>query len=94
MKARESSRVREHGTVVTKTSEAVNPGRARIEAIRRIVETGSYAKVDGVMIDLFTASAIVKVYDALKQNQLKAKYRDMSVAVMADIAFKIMAKGG
>jgi hypothetical protein len=94
MKEQEPSRVREHGTVVTRTAESVNPGQARIEAIRRIVETGSYAKVDGVMVDLFTASTIISVYDALKRPENQAKMRNLPVAAMADISFKLLQKGG
>ena len=79
------SRVREQGTVVT----VPTTGQERIDAIRRIVTEKQYAKVDGVMVDLFTAGAIVGVYDAISEAN-QAKYREMKAPVMASIAFKLM----
>jgi len=35
----------------------------RIEALRKIVNEKQYAKVDGMFVDVFTASTIVSVYD-------------------------------
>lgn len=85
MDHREPTRTREQGTVVTKPST----GQQRIHAIRRIVEEHQYAKVDGLMVDLFSASAIVAVYDALSpENQ--AKYASLSARKMALVAFKLV----
>lgn len=81
----EQTRVRPLGTHVTLPQS----GEERIAAIRRIVDEKDYAKVDGVMVDLFSASAIVQVYDALNpQNQ--EKYRSLHVAKMAKIAFALV----
>jgi hypothetical protein len=80
----EISRVREEGTVVTQTDDSL----AKVEAIRAIVTQGQYAKVNGVMVDLFSASAMIGVYDALNDVN-KAKYRALPVAQMATIAFKL-----
>ena len=82
----EQTRTREHGTQVTMPTS----GAERIAAIRRIVTESAFAKVDGCMIDLFSASAIVKVFDALSDAN-KAKYQDMIAPIMAKIAFKLMA---
>lgn len=60
-------------------------------AIRKIVDTKSMGKVDGQRVDLFSASHIVAVLDALSGPN-KAKYIQMPVAQMADIAFKILKK--
>lgn len=82
---REISRIREQGTVVT----APESGQERIDAIRQIVERHQYAKVDGIMVDGFSASAIIRVYDAISpENQ--QKYAGFHVARMADVAFKLM----
>lgn len=63
-------------------------GADRITAVREIVTNKQYAKIDGTLVDLFSASYIVAVYDALSpENQ--AKYANMSVRRMADIAFKV-----
>jgi hypothetical protein len=81
----EHTRVRQGGRVVTR---AKTP-QERIDAIRAIVTTGSYAKVDGLMVDHFSASAITQVFDALNpENQ--AKYSALSVRRMADVAFKLI----
>lgn len=86
---REITRVREHGTEVTNSTQAVDPGQARIDAVRRIVEEKQYAKVDGLMVDLFSASCIVQVHDHLNaENQ--AKFRSMPIYRMADVALKLI----
>lgn len=85
----EQTRTREQGTEVINPTNFEDPGLARIEAIRNIVEDGQYAKIDGCMIDLFSASAIVKIYDAISGAN-KAKYRIKPAPVMANIAFKLI----
>ena len=81
----EQTRIRQQGCRVTKPA---NPTE-RINALRKIVATCEYAKIDGCMIDLFSASAIVKVFDALNvENQ--AKYANQPAPMMADIAFKLI----
>lgn len=83
----EPSRTRDRGTRVTLP---LTPDE-RIAAIRRIVTEKQYAKVDGCMIDLFSASYIVAVYDKLNpENQ--AKYAAMTAPKMGIIAFNL-AKG-
>lgn len=84
-KRSEPSRVREQGTVVT---QPTSPDE-RIAAVRRIVSERQYAKVDGVMVDLFSASAIVAVYDALSEGN-RAKFAAMPAPKMAAVAFKLV----
>ena len=76
---------RVHGTQVTIPAN----GADRIAAIRAIVDQKQYAKIDGCMIDLFSASAVVKVYDALNDAN-KAKYASLTAPRMAQVAFQIM----
>ncbi len=78
-------KTRLHGTEETIAGNADD----RIAAIRRVVERKQYAKIDGVMIDLFTASIICQVYDALNPVN-KQKFASMPARKMADIAFKLM----
>jgi hypothetical protein len=85
----EQTRTRQHGTEVTNPTNFEDQGMARINAIRNIVDAGQYAKVDGCMIDLFSASSIVKVYDAINDDN-KAKYRMKTAPVMAKIAFELL----
>lgn len=87
MDAREPSRVREQGTVVCRCAT----GEERVNACRQIVAECQYRKVDGVMVDLFTAGAIVRVDEALSpENQ--QKFRAMSIGQMASVAFKLIAR--
>lgn len=82
-----SQRTRQNGTLEW------NPinGDERIEAIRRIVTEGQYAKIDGQMIDLFSASHIVGVYDAISpENQ--QKFAAFPAPRMAQIAFKLTSR--
>ena len=85
MKHAELTRTREKGTRVTSPVS----GEERIMALRSIVDTNTYSKIDGCMIDLFSASAIIKVYDALNPvNQ--EKYRRFPAPKMAEIAFSLI----
>ncbi len=82
----EPTRVRNRGTRVTTTKV----GAEIIDACRSIVAESQYAKINGHMVDVFTASAIVKVYDAVNDAN-KAKLAALPVARMASIAFKLLA---
>jgi hypothetical protein len=82
---RELSRVRQHGTRVTATGTPA----ARMAALRQIVAESQYAKIDGTMVDLYTASAIVQIYDALNEAN-RAKFASFPVGMMAKVAFKLM----
>jgi len=90
MRTREITRTREQGTETTNTCQFDDKGQARIDAVRRIVERSQYSKIDGVMVDLFSASTIVSVYDALGTDN-QAKFRTFPVGRMASIAFKLCA---
>lgn len=83
-----STTTRKHGTKVT---VAESPAE-RIAAFRAIVAACQYAKIDGTMIDLFTASTVVQVYDALNEAN-RAKFAALPAGRMALVAFKL-TKGG
>jgi len=80
------TRTREHGTQETLAGN----GADRIAALRQIVEQKQYAKVDGTMMDLFSASTIVQVYDALSPAN-KQKFTSMPAGKMGVLAFKLLA---
>jgi len=64
-------------------------GPEGIAQCRDIVNSGSYAKVNEVMVDTFSASAIIAVYDALNPiNQ--AKMVALPVPKAASIAFGLL----
>jgi hypothetical protein len=83
----EPTRTRAQGTRVTNPTSP----EERVAALRRIVEEGQYAKVEGVTVDLFSASAIIQVYDALNAEN-RARYAAYHVGVMAHIAFGALKK--
>lgn len=69
--------------------DAVEPsGNPKEDALRNIVAQGQRAKVDGQMMDLFSASAVVQVLDALSPKN-KEHYLGMPPLKMAEIAFKL-----
>jgi hypothetical protein len=66
--------------------EAVEPtGNPKEDALRQIVAQSQAAKVDGVMVDGYTASAIVQVLDALRPD-IKEKYLASPIQIMAKLA--------
>jgi|GEM_PF-5546283 len=61
----------------------------KIERIRKIVTEGSRAKVEGVMVDLFTAGAIIAVHDHLSPEN-REKFLAMPIGKMATVAFRLV----
>jgi hypothetical protein len=74
--------------------EAAAPERwakeGTIGVMRRIVADHAAEEIDGVLVDLFSASAVVKVYDALKAES-QAKMRGMDVVRMVEISFRLLS---
>lgn len=63
-------------------------GAERIAAFRDIVANRQYAKIDGYMVDLFSAGYVTQVYDALSpENQ--ARYAACPATKMVHIAFQV-----
>lgn len=77
--------------MMQKESTDLTEKKSHIDQIRDIVKTKGAKKVGGVMVDMFTASAIVKVYDAINDTN-KAKMDKMTVPAMANVAYKIINK--
>ena len=70
-------------------SERIKPiGTDGINQCREILTTKGYAKVNEVMVDTFSASAITQVYDALNE-QNKVKFVLLPVQKAASVAFKL-----
>ena len=68
---------------------ASNPRRSsRIDTLRRIVQNKQHEKMEGVLVDTFTASHMIAVYDALSpENQ--AKFDSIPLEKLADLAFRV-----
>lgn len=78
--------MRQHGTRNTATQ---GDPIVKLAALRAIAEQKQYAKIDGMMVDLFTASAIIKVYTAINEESHR-KYLAMPLVRMAQVAFKLL----
>lgn len=63
-----------------------------IDQAREVVNTGTYNRnVDGMMLDAFSASALVNVYDALSEEN-KAKLAAMSLDKAMNVVWKLLNK--
>ena len=62
---------------------------AKLKKLRKIVSERQNAVVDGKRVDLYSASAIVSVYDKLNPDN-QEKFLKMPVRKMADVAFRII----
>jgi len=65
------------------------PESLKIAQLRRIVDTKQFDKVEGSRCDLFTASAILVVYDGLNDIH-KAQYLGLPLHTMASMAWKLI----
>jgi hypothetical protein len=64
---------------------------ANIAKLREAVRTGRATKFGGTVVDVFSASAAIQVYDALSESNRK-KMGAMPVKKMMSIVFKMLAK--
>ena len=68
--------------------ESVNEAN-NIDKIKDIVKKKQFKRIGGVIIDMQTANAIMKVHKALTGSN-KKKYEKLSISKMADIAYKLI----
>ena len=66
----------------------MDPKLPTIDKVRWVVEHKQYNRIDGLFMDLMTASIIIQIYDALSETD-KAKFAAMKVRRMAEVAFKL-----
>ena len=76
---------------IRESVEITEAKQSYVDQMRDIVAKKSAKKINGVMVDMFTASAVVKVYDAINDTN-KAKMDKMTVPAMANVAFKLLKK--
>ena len=62
-----------------------------IDQVKDIASKKSAAKIGGVMVDSFTASAISQIYDKVNDAN-KKKMEKLPITKLADLAFKMMSK--
>ena len=63
---------------------------SKLGKLRQIVSEHQYQKIDGVIVDVATANAILTIYDAMKKNENKEKYLSMDISKMASVAWSIL----
>ena len=68
--------------------ESVNEAN-NIDKIKDIVKKKQFKRIGGVIIDMQTANAIMKVHKALTGAN-KKRYEKLSISKMADIAYKLI----
>lgn len=72
-------------------SQRVSPmGEEGVAAFRSIVENG-VAKVNEVLVDVYSASAFVQVYDAINERN-QEKLRGMGVGQAMDTVWAVIKK--
>lgn len=79
--------IRKEGTRVFTTED----NQDKIGALQFIVRESQYAVINGRAVDLFTASAVLSVYDALSDKN-KERYIKSDVPMMAKIAFQLLSE--
>ena len=62
-----------------------------IDKVKEIASKKSAKKIDGVMVDSFTASAISQIYDKVNDAN-KKKMEKLPITNLANLAFKMMQK--
>lgn len=63
---------------------------SRYEKLKNIVENG-YSKIDGKMVDVFTASMLLKVYEALSDSN-KEKFEKIPLVRLVDFGWRMMKR--
>jgi hypothetical protein len=58
----------------------------RYEVAKRVVESGTAEKLDGVLFDTFTSGALVKLYEALSEGA-RVKFDSVPLARLVSLAF-------
>jgi hypothetical protein len=61
----------------------------RMESLRKIVSEKNVMEVEGVLVDMQTAKAIVMVYDAISEEN-KKNFLTKSIGEMGRIAWKLV----
>ena len=64
---------------------------SKIDQLRKIVDECQAAKVEGLFVDLFSASAMVQVHDALNETN-REKFLALPVYKMANVTWKLTEK--
>lgn len=75
--------------VTNELKEAKNSKKSRIDAMREILKGHQHNKIEGKMVDAFSASAYVKIYDALSQPN-RDKIESLPIVKAMDVVWKLI----
>jgi len=84
-----SDKYHEVGMRVIKEEKLSEAKETPIDVARRVVKNHQYEKYKGVMLDGFTASAIVQVYDKVN-DATKKKLEKLSLVKLVSVVHKVM----
>ena len=79
----------EVGMRVIKEGKLTEAKETVIDVAKRIVKNKQYEKYKGMMLDGFTANAIMKVYDAVNEK-MKAKLEKLPLPKLVSIVWKVI----
>ncbi len=74
-----------------KLEEEVELDESVIDKVKKIASEKQAMKIDGVLVDMFTASAISQIYDKVNDAN-KKKMEKLPIIKLANLAFKMMQK--
>ncbi len=82
---------KKQGYIQAESNESLSEASKTIDKVKQIVSKKQAMKIDGVMVDMFTASAISQIYD--KVNDVNKKKMDgLNVTKLANLAMKMMKR--
>ena len=79
------------GTEYQCESYRLDEASKTIDAMMQIVDRKQAMKIDGVMVDMFTASAVTQIYNKVNDAN-KAKMDKMKATQLANVAMKLLKK--
>lgn len=65
---------------------------SRLGKIKRVLSDRTARKIDGMLVDVFTASAIIAVYESLSEENQRKFASMSSVKAMSDMAWKLVSR--
>ena len=74
-----------------KVKESLEEASKTVQSMMKIVDKKQAMKIDGVMVDMFTASAVTQIYNKVNDAN-KAKMDKMKATQLANIAMKMLKR--
>ena len=74
-----------------KVKESLDEASKTVQSMMNIVDKKQAMKIDGVMVDMFTASAVTQIYNKVNDAN-KSKMDKMKATQLANVAMKLLKK--